>query len=123
MKVLTIKQPWAFLIVHGFTEYKKEGITKHLKDIENRTWGTKFRGRFLVHASKQMDKEAWRQFKDHLNPDDMHCGAIIGSVELVDVVEKSDSKWFQGPKGFVLRDPKPEPIKYCKGKLNFWELK
>lgn len=32
MKALTIKQPWASLIVHG------------IKDIENRTWRTDYRG-------------------------------------------------------------------------------
>jgi hypothetical protein len=40
MKAITIKQPWAFLIVEG------------VKDIENRTWKTNFRGRVLIHASK-----------------------------------------------------------------------
>lgn len=40
---LSIKQPWAWLIVHG------------IKDIENRHWRTKFHGRFFVHASKSFD--------------------------------------------------------------------
>src|SRR5690606_22562088 len=39
MKALSIKQPWASLIAHG------------IKDIENRTWSTKFRGRIYIHAS------------------------------------------------------------------------
>lgn len=39
MRSLTIKQPWASLIVEG------------IKDIENRTWKTHFRGRIYVHAS------------------------------------------------------------------------
>jgi hypothetical protein len=47
MKTLTIKQPWASLIVEG------------LKDIENRTWATKFRGRVLVHAAAKCDKRHW----------------------------------------------------------------
>ena len=36
VKVLTVKQPWASLIVHG------------IKDIENRSWKTNFRGRVLI---------------------------------------------------------------------------
>lgn len=40
MKTITIKQPWAWLIASG------------IKDIENRTWPTKFRGRVLIHASQ-----------------------------------------------------------------------
>ena len=124
MKALSIKQPWAFLIIHGFTEYTDKGKIHHLKDIENRTWKTKYRGRFLVHASKQVDKVAWAKFvhSGHLNPDDLSLGAIIGSVDLVDVVESSESKWFQGPIGFVLKDPRPEKIQFIKGKLNFFEV-
>ena len=46
MKALTIKQPWAYLIIHGG------------KDIENRTWRTKYRGRILIHAAKADDKKS-----------------------------------------------------------------
>lgn len=46
MKVLSIRQPWAWLIMTG------------LKDIENRTWNTDFRGRFAIHASKKFDWDA-----------------------------------------------------------------
>ena len=110
MKALSIKQPWAWLIVHGG------------KDIENRSWRTKHRGRFLIHASKKQDKKAMKLFAQKYNPEDLVYGAIIGSVELVDVVENSDSKWFHGPIGFVLRDPKTEDIRHCNGKLNFFEV-
>ena len=40
MKVLSVKQPWAAFLVNG------------IKDIENRTRRTTFRGRILIHASK-----------------------------------------------------------------------
>ncbi|WP_229215634.1 ASCH domain-containing protein [Duganella sp. CY15W] len=40
MKALSIRQPWAWLIVNGY------------KDIENRSWSTNVRGKVLVHASK-----------------------------------------------------------------------
>ena len=47
MKAITIKQPWASLIAAG------------LKDIENRTWKTNFRGRVLIHAAKVSVKDGW----------------------------------------------------------------
>lgn len=50
MKAITIKQPWASLIVSG------------LKDIENRTWSCpkKYLGkRVLIHAAKTSVKEGW----------------------------------------------------------------
>ena len=46
IKVLSIKQPWAWLIVNGF------------KDIENRTWATNYRGPMLIHAGKSFDYSA-----------------------------------------------------------------
>ena len=56
MKALSIRQPWAWLIVNGF------------KDIENRTWPTKFRGRVLVHASKGMTRDEYDDVADFLEP-------------------------------------------------------
>jgi hypothetical protein len=40
MKALSLRQPWAHMVVHG---------PKH---IENRRWNTSFRGEFLIHAAK-----------------------------------------------------------------------
>lgn len=45
MKVLTIKQPWATLIMQGD------------KRFEFRSWQTKYRGDLLIHAGKGIDKE------------------------------------------------------------------
>ncbi|MCC7374294.1 MAG: hypothetical protein IT581_06545 [Verrucomicrobiales bacterium] len=39
---ISVRQPSAWMIIHAG------------KDIENRTWRTKFRGRVLVHAAKGM---------------------------------------------------------------------
>lgn len=41
MKYLTVRQPWAWLLVNGH------------KDIENRSWPTKYRGPLLIHAAQQ----------------------------------------------------------------------
>ena len=38
LKVLVVRQPWAWLIVNGY------------KDIENRSWRTRYRGALLIHA-------------------------------------------------------------------------
>lgn len=123
MKTLSIKQPWAWLIIH-------KG-----KNIENRTWGTKFRGRFQVHASAGCTRKERAEavefalqrgvIKDYSEVppiDELKRGGIIGSVELVNVVTYSDSPWFAGPKGFVLRQPKPLPFVATKGRLGFFEF-
>ena len=50
MKVLTIKQPWASLIVNGHKKY------------EFRSWKTKYRGKILIHAGKSLEKDMLKRF-------------------------------------------------------------
>ena len=40
MKAISIRQPWAWLIVQGY------------KDIKNRTWAAKYRGPILIHRHR-----------------------------------------------------------------------
>lgn len=114
MKALSIRQPWAWLILNAG------------KDIENRDWYTGFRGRFLIHASKGMTREEYENAPlwvvDLPDFDDLERGGIVGSAELVDCVDDSDSEWFFGRYGFVLRDPKPLPFRPLKGMLGFFDV-
>lgn len=93
MKALSIKQPWASLIAHG------------IKDIENRTWKTNFRGRIYIHASgKQagsydelLNDEQKKEFKekhDRITIRKQHYfSAIIGEVDIIDCVVNHPSIW------------------------------
>lgn len=119
MKALSIRQPWAHLIIHCG------------KDVENRSWHTKFRGRFLVHASKGMTKEDYAAgysfalecgVTDLPRFEELQRGGIVGSVELVDSVDHSDSPWYMGQKAFVLRDPQHIPFVSMRGQLQFFEV-
>lgn len=120
MKALSIKQPWASLIIYGG------------KDIENRTWGTSYRGRILILASKERNEwefEAARHLiqekglaKEYDVLPWMNDGGVIGSVELVDCARKSDSPWFCGPVGWVLKNPKPLVFRPVKGRLGLWDM-
>lgn len=135
MKALSIRQPWAWLIVKG------------LKDVDNRRRKTNFRGRVYVHAGNHFDVEAL--IDSRLCPwltnalineeagemiDQLHKewkdGAIIGEVDIVDCKYRFGSEndslyspWHdRGWYGFILANPvlydKPIP---CKGKLGFFE--
>ena len=53
MKVISIKQPWASLIIYGY------------KSFEFRGWQTKYRGDLLIHASKTFDNLAKDKFKEY----------------------------------------------------------
>ncbi len=71
MKCLSLKQPYAELLVSG------------KKTIELRNWNTSFRGKFLVHASKNIDKKRLDLLGIDYNR--LTLGAIIGSAVLYDV--------------------------------------
>ena len=124
MKAISVRQPWCWLILHAG------------KDIENRSWHTKVRGRVLLHAAKGMTREEWQRglgYAEHLAHapasllqqaqfDDLPRGGIVGSVEIVDCLDRSDSPWYMGQVGFLLRDPRPMPLVPCKGALNFFDV-
>jgi len=121
MKALSIRQPWAWLILHAG------------KDIENRGWPTSFRGRFLIHASKGMTRAEYELADDPLwdrgGPtiklpyfSELERGGIVGEAEIVDCVTDSDSLWFSGIFGFVLRNAKPLPFRPLRGMLGFFEV-
>lgn len=103
MKILSIRQPWAYLIANGG------------KDIENRTWRTKYRGPFLIHASLALGREGCRAHK--LRPEDLETASIVGMAEIVDCVTHYPSKWFQGRYGLILRRRRPLPFIKWSGAL------
>lgn len=119
MLTLSIRQPWAWLIVYGG------------KDIENRDWFTRVRGRVLVHAGKGCTRQEYEDAVEFCQRRDLKCpppldtlarGGIIGSVEIVDCVRSSPSPWFLGGHGFVLRDARPLPWTPWRGQLGFFDV-
>jgi len=141
IKVLSIKQPWAYLICSG------------IKDVENRTWKCpqKYIGeRVLIHASAAKMKGIEGDYLTERQIEYLHCGelplidlhkyyyrriirsAIIGSVEIVDCVSSHPSIWAEHSGGlsgdakviyhWVLANPIlfDKPILNVKGKPGFW---
>jgi hypothetical protein len=100
---LSVRQPWTHWILY-------EG-----KDIENRTWPTSFRGWCLLHAAKGVDPED----RDDLTSD-MLRGGIVGVMQIVGCVTRSESRWFNGPYGFVIRRVCATEFLPCRGALGFF---
>jgi hypothetical protein len=121
MKVLSVKNPWAYLIICGFDFGSELGGLK-IKDVENRTWYTDYRGPLLIHCSKKFDNNAWWDMRPHGVSWKDYNGHIIGKVNLVDCVQDSKSLWAEkGLWHWVLKDPMPcKPIP-AKGSLGLWE--
>jgi hypothetical protein len=120
MKALSIRQPWAFLIIAGE------------KPIENRSWVSNYSGPLLIHASSSFDKAGYQWVKKNFprlkmpTPAKYELGAIIGSVDMVGCVpygEDYHSPWFSGPYGFLFRSSKQfdQAIPF-KGQLGFFEV-
>jgi len=117
MKALSIRQPWAWLIVNGY------------KDIENRTWSTDFRGRVYVHAGKRVKQGDFPEQRAYIResgltlPEEPPLGAIVGEVNIIDCVDTSCNPWFCGPYGFLLSSPiaYKKPIPY-RGQLGFFSI-
>ena len=122
MKVLTIKQPWASLIIEKYKKY------------EFRSWKTNYRGKILIHAGMSIENDALLKFKNY-NLEYIK-GAIIGEAEIVDCIlvdEKFNNQLIQIDKvvygknnhattyAWELKNIKKyeKPI-YIKGKLGLW---
>ena len=119
MKVLSLKQPYAELVVSG------------KKIIELRKWNTKFRGKFLIHASKIPDLSTMQKFGFEKLP----LGCVVGKAELIEVKKYNSEKEFTKDKdlhlassdwgnyGFVLKNAERVKEIKCNGKLGFWQFK
>ena len=116
MKVIVIRQPWAWLIVNGY------------KDIENRSWRTRYRGALLIQASANLPSkhalEEYRAFAKKRGvtlPDEFETGGIVGLATLKDCVLKSPSKWFEGPIGWQLEKARRLKFIRLKGRLGIFD--
>ena len=129
-KAISIKQPWAYLICAG------------IKDVENRTWATKYRGRVYIHTSAKLAKHefTWEQSSELTKHEELDIvySAIIGHVDIVVCVINHDSIWAEKSETGLLDEPTNEygkpiynwilanpvlfdkPILNVKGKLSFW---
>jgi hypothetical protein len=126
---LSIKQPWAAMIVHG------------LKTVEVRSWVTGRRGPILIHASKspEANPAAWAWIT---TPALMQAaglvGGIIGTAEIAEcrsyttaaeyeqdaARHRTPPGHFRPPRlyGFVLAHARPLPFLPWVGNTNFFSV-
>lgn len=131
MKVLSLLQPWASLVVTG------------VKKIETRTWTTTYRGELAIHASlgkTAADLAKDQPFSKYIKDfNSLPFGAIIGKVMLVDVAridpfqnldklmqmisadEKAFDDFTEGRYAWILEEPVEfKNIIPVKGSLGIW---
>lgn len=125
MRALSCKQPWG------------EMLLTSEKDIETRPRNTNHRGQFILHASKQVDKEAMEYYKKEKLP----TGTLLGILNLKGVLTYNNTQewikdkdrhkcwWVPEPEefpkyGYVMSDKRirfEKPIPW-KGQLGFWKI-
>lgn len=124
-KAISIRQPWAWAIINAG------------KDIENRDWITPYRGPVAIHAAKGMtlgEFDGFIRTIHHVSLSrpfppgstvphsaSLEKGGIVGVADIVDCVESSESPWFFGRYGFVLRNVRPVDFIPVKGALGFFD--
>lgn len=133
MKCLSVRQPWAWAILHAG------------KDVENRTWAPSPKllqpgDRLAIHASKSFDVDGLRWICEHadelglmladipIDPKAYPVGCVVGSVEFVGSINPDDlqtfnaGRWFFGPIGWLVQNPAAlsEPVP-MKGRLGLFD--
>lgn len=118
LPALAIRQPYAWLVVRG------------IKDIENRSRRTHYRGKVLIHASLNEDF----MFEDSITelsvragiklPEVYDIGGIVGVAEIISCERRHGSEWKDPASwGWVLANARPVPFRACKGALGFFRPK
>ena len=94
---LSLRQPWVYAILHLG------------KDIENRTWRSRYRGRVILHASRTMDAAGVKYLRErgfHV-PEALPMGAYVGEVTITECrpLAECASRWAFGPWCYILERP------------------
>lgn len=126
MKGLSFKQPFAWLIIHGYLT------------IDERSWYTPYRGRIAIHASKGFYPEYYNYFRLHTEwpmppADAFEYGGLVGTAVLSDcLMSESEAashpgitRAHNGPSGvygFEFTKPQPRAFVPMSGKTGLFEL-
>jgi hypothetical protein len=109
LPALSVRQPWAWLIVNGF------------KNIENRGQRTHRRGPLLIRAGLRLDEYTEDDIHGISVPLEFDTGGIVGVVDVIDCVESHKSKWFNNRGfGWLLANPRRLRFRECKGALGLF---
>ena len=128
IKALSLKQPYAWLIANGYLL------------VDDRTWGTGYRGAMLIHASKGI----YEEYYDYLlvntdtplpSKDKLGYGGVVGIAKLAlcarpdeipPTLTREQRSHFNGvPRdgfGFLFENAKPLELMPWPGKLGIFEI-
>lgn len=127
-KALSLKQPYAWLIANGYLL------------VDDRTWGTQYRGTVLIHASKGLYEAYYDYLKSNTDiplpaKDKLEYGGVVGIANLVlcchpgelpEGISRQQRAHFGGVHqeyfGFLFDQATPLALMPCRGKLGIFEI-
>ena len=123
MKALSIRQPWAWLIVNGH------------KDVENRTWHSSHVGPLLIHAGQQLafGREEYAEFAARMRDDQqieipphdsIERGGFVGRAFMrgCGPSDRCPSRWNdQSGWCFLMERSSPLPYVPYRGRLGIFD--
>lgn len=118
-RILTIREPWAWLIGCGY------------KEVENRPWCSTSCGRTLIHAAPQRVSDdsyehavALAESFGIIIPDrewfEPRLGTIVAVASLSKMMHSSSSSWFCGPYAWGIEWAWPVISPKVRGKQRVW---
>ncbi len=128
MQALSLKQPYAWLIANGYLL------------VDDRTWGSQYRGPMLIHASKGLYESYYDYLKANTDiplppKEELAYGGVVGIANLVlccqpgnmpKDISREQRAHFGGVHdeyfGFLFEDATPLPFMACRGKLGIFEI-
>lgn len=136
MKALSVLQPWAWLILRPDIvgdaqrlEAYRRGV---IKDVENRTWSSNYRGRILVHAGKSYTPTTHAEYSEGIEEMfgiklphyvEVPRGGIVGEVLLTSCGRHSASRWaVDDSYHWSLENARPRPFVPWRGQLGLFEV-
>ena len=127
-KALSLRQPYAWLIANGYLL------------VDDRTWGTQYRGPLLIHASKGIYEQYYDYIKSDTDipipaKDKLGYGGVVGIANLVHCCRPSQlpgsmsrvqrahfSMVHEDYFGFLFEQARPLALMPCPGKLGIFEI-
>lgn len=128
LKALSVRQPWAWLIVNDY------------KSVENRSRYIEYYGELLIHASQTMTRADYEACVLFLRADErlrhlieklpkyeaLERGGFVGIATVFAIARglshEGINPWYTGKVGYFLDDAKVLPFKPYKGRLGFFEV-
>jgi hypothetical protein len=128
IKALSLKQPYAWLIANGYLQ------------VDDRTWGTQYRGPMLIHASKGLYEQYYHYIKSSTNipipdRDKLEYGGVVGIAKLVLCCKPGDlpatisreqrvhfGSLYHEHYGFLFEQATQLAFMPCHGKLGIFEI-